>query len=126
MTLRRPGLSILAIAFCASCASSHRNVSRVMETCVRGASPKSDEMSAFTMARARAQAYSDEIYGKDCFVCAEVFADEPASYTLHITSPIEDMLINTSATIRFRKSDGAVLATAKYHSCHARIESKGR
>jgi len=126
MTLGRHGLTVLAIAMCASCASSHRDGSRVMETCVRGASPTGVETSAFANALSRAQAYSDKIYGKDCFVCAEVFEDEPASYTLHITSPIEDMLINTSATIRVRKSEGAVLQTAKYHSCHARIAPKSR
>jgi hypothetical protein len=96
-----------------------------METCVRGALPTAVEPAAFTTALARAQAYSDEIYGKGCFVCAEVFADKQTSYTLHITSPIEDMLINTSATITFRKSDGAVVATAKYHSCHARVKDWG-
>src|SRR3569833_2375699 len=117
MTLKRRGLGMLVFVFCVSCVSNHSSSSRVMETCVQGASPSGVDTSAFTSARARAQAYSDDIYGKDCFVCAEVFADEPASYTLHITSPIQDMLINTSAIIRFRKSDGSVLATAKYHSC---------
>jgi hypothetical protein len=124
MTLVRRGFCGLAIVICGSCTSSHGTVPRIMGTCVEGASPTSVAISAFSTALGRAQAYSDQIYGKDCFVCAEVFADEPTSYTLHITSPIQDMLINTSATIRFRKSDGAVVATARYHSCHARIEPR--
>ena len=64
------------------------------------------------------QAYSNEAYGPDWFVCAAIFADEPSKLTLHITSPI-DTLINTSATISVRRSDGAVIRHAKYDSCRA-------
>lgn len=47
--------------------------------------------------------------------------DDADEYMLHITSPIEDMLINTSAAITVRKRDGAVVKQSVWHSCHARI-----
>lgn len=92
-----------------------------METCIEGAIPADVSAESFSIALKQAQRYSDEKYGSDCFVCAEVF-DRPDEYMLHITSPIEDMLINTSAAITVRKTDGAIAQRAIWHSCHARIK----
>jgi len=94
-----------------------------MATCVEGASPAGVERTSFETALQQAQRYSDEIYGNDCFVCAQVF-DQPDQYMLHITSPFDDMIIDTSAAITVRKSDGAVVSRAQWHSCHARIRKK--
>jgi tRNA U54 and U55 pseudouridine synthase Pus10 len=92
-----------------------------METCVEGAAPAGVAAESFSAALREAQRYSDEKYGSNCYVCAEVF-DRPAEYMLHITSPIEDMLINTWAAITVRKADGAVTERGIWHSCHARIK----
>jgi hypothetical protein len=73
----------------------------------------------------KAQAWSDKIYGDDCYVCAEVYAVEKDSFTLHITSPVDGMLINTSATIEF-DMQGQVVEKTQYHSCHARIKKTER
>jgi len=96
-----------------------------MATCVEGAAPANVTPESFASSLREAQRYSDEKYGSDCFVCAEVF-DQPEEYMLHITSPIEDMLINTSAAIAVRKSDGAVTERAIWHSCHARTKKAAR
>jgi hypothetical protein len=66
-----------------------------------------------------AQAYSDRVYGNDCVVCAEVFAETPTTFKLHITSPsFPDMLLNTSAEVTVNSSDGSVLSSGRYHSCY--------
>jgi hypothetical protein len=122
----RVGILALGMAFCTSCVFSQRDAPRPMETCVQGALPTDVDPAAFATALARAEVYSEKIYGKDCFVCAELMADRQTSYTLHITSPVEDLLLNTSATVTFRKSDGAVEATAQYHSCYARVKNWSR
>src|SRR5690349_8054109 len=103
-----------------SCAAEPKFAARQMKTCVEGAMPAGIEFAAFSSALQKAQHYSDKVYGKDCFVCAEVF-DDTDTYMLHVTSPIEDMLINTSAAITVRKYDGAVTDRAIWHSCHARL-----
>jgi hypothetical protein len=96
-----------------------------MATCVEGAAPVNVTPESFAASLREAQRYSDEKYGSDCFVCAELF-DDPDEYMLHITSPIEDMLINTSAAITVRKRDGAVTERAIWHSCHARIRKSAQ
>src|SRR5688572_5245601 len=95
--LRTVGVVISAIA-CASCASHPGAEPREMKTCVEGAMPTAVDVVAFSTALRHAQRYSDKVYGEDCFVCAEVI-DESATYFLHITSPIDDTLVNTSAGI---------------------------
>jgi hypothetical protein len=92
-----------------------------METCIEGAAPAGVSADSFSAALREAQRYSDEKYGSDCVVCAEVF-DRPEEYMLHITSPIEDTLINTSAAVTVRKADGVVIKRSIWHSCHARIK----
>jgi hypothetical protein len=95
-----------------------------MQTCVDGEKPAGVESAAFAAGLQQAQSYSDEIYGKDCLVCAQVL-DQPEQYMLHITSPYEDgTAINTSAAITVRKSDGAVVAHAQWHSCYVRVRRK--
>jgi hypothetical protein len=72
-----------------------------------------------TKALTQAQSYSNEIYGSDCVVCAELFGDTPKAFTVHITSPSSpDMLLNTSATITVQKSDATVISRGQYHSCY--------
>jgi hypothetical protein len=112
--------SITAVAVI-GCATHPASDSRQMETCVKGAAPANVSAESFSAALRQAQRYSDKKYGSDCFVCAEVF-DRPDEYMLHITSPFEDMLINTSAAITVRKKDGAITQRAIWHSCHARIK----
>jgi hypothetical protein len=108
-------LAIVAVSGCAT------TEPRQMQTCVEGAAPAGVSARSFSAALRKAQRYSDEKYGADCFVCAEVF-DRPREYMLHITSPFEDMLINTSAAITVRKADGVVTERGIWHSCHARIK----
>ena len=103
------------------CATHPTPTSRQMQTCVDGATPADVTAESFAAALREAQRYSDEKYGSDCFVCAELL-DDSDEYMLHITSPIEDTLINTSAAITVRKRDGAVTERAIWHSCHARIK----
>jgi hypothetical protein len=91
-----------------------------MQTCVDGAAPVGVSTKSFSAAPRKAQRYSDEKYGADCFVCAQVF-DRPHEYMLHITSPFDDLLINTSAAITVRKADGVITERGIWHSCHARI-----
>jgi hypothetical protein len=76
------------------------------------------------MALVRAQSYSNDFCGEDCFVCAELLRYEEGNIELHITSPVQDMLINTSAVITVRAADGKVLDKGAYHSCHARYTSR--
>ena len=92
-----------------------------MKTCIEGAVPEAVDAVAFSTALRQAQWYSDKVYGDDCFVCAEVI-DESETYFLHITSPIGETPINTSAGISVRKSDGKVIERSVWHSCHARIK----
>lgn len=73
------------------------------------------------MALIRAQEYSNDFYGEDCFVCAELMSHQDGEIKLHITSPLPDMLINTSAAITVRAADGKVLDKGAYHSCRAKI-----
>jgi hypothetical protein len=117
--LRTIGPAILLLVG-TSCATQPEIPAHQMQTCVEGAIPAGIELAAFSEALQKAQSYSDKVYGEDCFVCAEVF-DDADTYMLHITSPIEDMLINTSAAITVRKSDGAVTDRSIWHSCHARL-----
>ncbi len=100
-----------------ACAATPPTTPREIKTCVDGATPADVGALAFSDALRLAQAYSDEVYGADCVVCAEVI-DRPDEYMLHITSPGEDMLINTSAAITIRKVDGKVLNRSVWHSCH--------
>jgi hypothetical protein len=88
--------------------------------------PRSENIdpSLLRTALVEARVYSNKIYGSDCLVCAEVMLSDASAVELHITSPIKDMFINTSATITVRASDGQVTDKAQYHSCHARITSK--
>jgi hypothetical protein len=76
------------------------------------------------VALARAQEYSDLIYGSDCDVCAEVLRSEKGRINLHITSPRRDTDIATSARIEVQARDGKVLYKTQEHSCHARIERR--
>ena len=115
----------LAAVTAAGCATRPPAEPRQMKTCIEGAAPADVSAESFSAALREAQRYSDERYGSDCFVCAEVF-DQPDEYMLHITSPIEDMLINTSAAITVRKTDGAVTMRGAWHSCHARIKSTSK
>jgi len=117
--LRIVGVVISAISS-VSCASHSGAEPREMKTCVEGAMPAAIDAVAFSAALRQAQQYSDKVYGEDCFVCAEVI-DEPATYFLHITSPIDDTFMNTSAGITVRKSDGKVIERSVWHSCYARI-----
>ena len=72
-----------------------------------------------TRALSGAQAYSDQIYGRDCVVCAEVFAQTPNSFMLHITSPsFPDMVLNTSAEVTVNSSDGSIISRGQAHSCY--------
>jgi hypothetical protein len=121
MRIRSGIVLCLASAVLFGCASGSLTEPRRMETCVEGAAPTGVTVEAFAAALMEAQRYSDKKYGSDCFVCAEVF-DRPDEYMLHITSPIEDMLINTSAAVTVRKADGAVTERGIWHSCHARIK----
>jgi hypothetical protein len=121
MRIRNFKVFSLAAVALIGCATHPATFSRQMETCVEGAVPANVSAESFSVALRQAQRYSDEKYGSDCFVCAEVF-DRPEEYMLHITSPIEDALINTSAAITVRKKDGAITQRAIWHSCHARIK----
>lgn len=94
-----------------------------MELCAETDETRSIDPGQLDVALVRAQAYSNEFYGEDCFVCAEVLGTENGNIALHITSPIPDMLINTSAVITVRAADGKVLKKSAYHSCHARIKA---
>jgi hypothetical protein len=118
----RPACLVLAAALAViitGCAVTRPSKLHPMDLCDSGSAPNDIEPKLLAAALVKAQTYSNEAYGPDCLVCAAIFADEPTEFILHITSPIET-LINTSATITVRKSDGAVVGRAKYHSCHAR------
>jgi hypothetical protein len=125
MHLRFLAVFCMAIGAISGCAASPLAEVRLMKTCVDGAAPTGVSAESFSAALMAAQKYSDEKYGSDCVVCAEVL-DRPEEYMLHITSPIEDALINTSAAITVRKSDGVVTSRAIWHSCHARIRKSAR
>jgi hypothetical protein len=71
-------------------------------------------------ALAKATQWSTQAYGADCALCAELYDDDARTFTLHITSPMKNDFINTSATMTFSRSTARTLETAKYHSCHAR------
>jgi hypothetical protein len=122
MRTRCCAIFCLATVAVSGCATHPTAEPRQMETCVKGAVPADVSAESFSAALKEAQRYSDEKYGPDCFVCAEVF-DQPDEYMLHITSPVEDMLINTSAAVTVRKVDGAVTERSIWHSCHARVKS---
>jgi hypothetical protein len=119
-------LALLAMTSCATRPAAPPKAtalpSKAMKTCVEGAAPARVGLESFSVALQNAQRHSDKVYGEDCFVCAEVY-DDTDTYFLHITSPIEDMLINTSAGITVRKSDGKVMDQNIWHSCHARVKS---
>jgi hypothetical protein len=119
------GWLTVVVAALSACAAHPAAAPRQMQTCVEGAAPAEVSAEAFAAGLREAQRYSDEKYGSDCFVCAEVF-DRPEEYMLHITSPVDDMLINTSAAVTVRKSDGAITARGIWHSCHARIKKTSR
>jgi hypothetical protein len=126
MTPLRTFLAAALFVACCECAIGTDAPLQPMKTCVVGVVPRGVAAATFSRALLDAQRYSVRIYGADCLVCAEVMADSDSGFTLHITSPIEDMLLNTSATISFRKPDLAVLKTAQYHSCRARIKEWGK
>ncbi len=87
-------------------------------------SERANEIKPEILAQAlvKATTWSTEIYGADCFVCAEILPTIDTEFTLHITSPFDDMILNTSATMTFRATNADVVDTAKYHSCQARIK----
>ncbi len=94
-----------------------------MRLCDESTSTQEPDTALLTHALVEAQRYSDEFYGPDCYVCAELLPAEPRNLSLHITSPF-DLLLNTSAVITVRRSDGKVLRKGAYHSCHARTTSR--
>jgi tRNA U54 and U55 pseudouridine synthase Pus10 len=114
---------VVSIGFCTSCTTKSALAFPEMQTCLENAAPTDVRASAFSLALRQAQQFSEHVYGADCFVCAQVF-DNGDTYMLHITSPIEDMYINTSAAITVRKSDGHLSAQRVWHGCHARITKK--
>lgn len=69
-------------------------------------------------ALSKAAQWSNREYGETCAVCAELYDDDASSFTIHITSPVKD-LINTSATMKFSRASARTLDAGKYHSCHA-------
>ena len=95
-----------------------------MKLCAVTEATEAIDPEQLRIALTRAQAYSNDFYGEDCFVCAELLSYEDGRIDLHITSPVPDMLINTSAVITVRAADGKVLDKGAYHSCHARYKSR--
>jgi hypothetical protein len=112
--------SMFALASCAAVAPAPAP----MELCAVTQETEAIDPAQLRMALIRAQAYSNEFYGEDCFVCAELLSYEEGNIELHITSPVPDMLLNTSAVITVRAADGKVLSKGAYHSCHARYTSR--
>ncbi len=111
--LSRPGCLVLCAVLVAGCVTS-----KPMELCDPNAKPDIPQI-VMKKALSGAQAYSDHVYGRDCVVCAEVFAETPATFKLHITSPSSpDMLLNTSAEVTVNSSDGSVISSGRYHSCY--------
>jgi hypothetical protein len=112
--------SVFALASCAAISPAPAP----MELCAVTEKTEALDPAQLRMALTRAQAYSNDLYGRDCFVCAELLRYEEGSIELHITSPVSDMLLNTSAVISVRAADGKVLSKGAYHSCHARYTSR--
>ena len=94
-----------------------------MRLCAEDEKSRALDPALLESALVEAQRYSNEVYGSDCFVCAEVLTFDPSRLWIHITSPVQDIPINTSASIWVRKSDGKVVERALGHSCHARVKS---
>ena len=69
-------------------------------------------------ALSKAAQWSNKEYGETCAVCAELYDDDSTTFTLHITSPVKN-LINTSATMQFSRTNARTPTAGKYHSCHA-------
>lgn len=124
MVGRAAVLSLLALVV-AGCATRVLQASRQMETCLAAAAPVGVTAESFAAALREAQRHSDEAYGSDCLVCAELI-DRADEYILHVTSPIEGMLANTSAAITVSKIDGVVTSRHVWHSCAARITGPPR
>jgi hypothetical protein len=73
--------------------------------------------SVLDIALKEAAIFAKKAYGTRCVTCAQVYGLDGDTFSLHITSP-GDLLINTSATMTFRKATAVVLDSAIGHSCH--------
>lgn len=116
-------LALTCVGLLASCATAPVVSVAPMKLCADDERSKAIDPKFLQSALVEAQRYSESVYGTDCFVCAEVFVFDPSKLWLHITSPVPDMFINTSASIWVRRSDGKVVERSLHHSCHARIKS---
>lgn len=76
-------------------------------------------------ALSRSGHWSARHYGKDCYVCAEPSSVDEDTFSLHLTSPIDDILIDTSSLLTFRRDDAVLVEDAVFHSCHVRVKKDG-
>jgi len=76
----------------------------------------------------RATKWAQQNYGEDCVVCAEPFGEDERTFGVHVTSPDLDgeMVMNTSALLTFRQSNGHLIRAAKYHSCFVKRHVAGK
>ena len=122
--MTKPGIIVLVCVMVSGCVGTPPRKAAdpaAMPMCYENEHTAAVEPSLLLRARVEAQRYSNEIYGADCVVCAEVLdpKDEDGLLWVHITSPYVD-LINTSAAIWMRP-DGKVVRKGQWHSCHARL-----
>lgn len=113
----------LIIAVVATGCASLPSTTEPMPLCLRSVVTDAIEASQLRSALVKAQAFSNQRYGEDCYVCAELQRFEEGEIELHIRSPLPDSWVGTSATIRVRAADGKILDKTLYHSCSDRVSA---
>ena len=69
--------------------------------------------------------WSAKHYGRDCYVCAEPYSIDENTFSFHLTSPFDDIMVDTSAVLTFSRTDASIVREAKYHSCHVWVSKDG-
>ena len=96
-----------------------------VELCFESESFSGLDDKVLATALRRSGRWSASHYGKDCYVCAEPSSIDEDTFSLHLTSPIDDILIDTSALLTFRRDDATLVDEAVFHSCHVRVKKDG-
>ena len=63
--------------------------------------------------------WANENYGEECVVCAGFAIVNGQDLRIHITSPIENAVLNTRALLTYRISDGSFSHSGNSGSCYA-------
>ncbi len=112
----RPRLTLFLLPFVVACQAAP---TQPISVCSEFDLSENVDPTVLRTALIHAAEWSCENYGEECVVCADFARVNGTELRIHITSPIEVAVLNTSALLSYRVSDGSFLSGGKSHSCYA-------